>query len=53
MQLTPKDKALLDKIANAKNPEQAIITAVNIITAFLKQPELFEGQNLSCPQEPD
>lgn len=40
--MTENEIMLLDTIKNHPNPEQALLTAIEIISDFLKQPESFE-----------
>ena len=43
---------LLKIIRESKNPEQAVLTAIEIITEYLRQPESFEAQAAAYLQEP-
>lgn len=49
--MTENELKLIELIRGNDNPEEAIITAVNIITSFLEQPQSFEGQALASLQE--
>lgn len=40
--MTIHEKELLDLVRKSEDPEQAIITAISIITNFLKQLESFQ-----------
>lgn len=40
--MTENEIALINLIRNNKNPEQALITAIEIISNFLKQHQSFE-----------
>ena len=46
--MTDNELKLIELIRENDNPEEAIITAVSIITSFLKQPQSFEGQVVAC-----
>lgn len=47
------EKELLKMIEDNKNPEQALSTAVKIITDFLEQHESSQEQAVVCPLESD
>ena len=42
--MTDNEIKLIELIRENDNPEEAIVTAVNIITSFLEQLGSFEGQ---------
>ena len=41
---------LLSMIRENANPEQALITAIEVIIKYLEQPESFEEPSLVCSQ---
>lgn len=49
--MTKNEKELLNMIRKNEKPEQALITATQIIIDFLKQRESFEGQAVAYLQE--
>jgi hypothetical protein len=49
--MTDNEIKLIELIRENDNPEEAITTAVSIITSFLEQLESFEGQALVFPSE--
>ena len=49
--MTDNELKLIELIRDHNNPEEAIVTAVNIITSFLEQPQSFEVQAAACLQE--
>ena len=49
--MTENEIKLIELIRENDNPEEAILTAVSIITSFLEQPQSFEGQAVACLQE--
>ena len=49
--MTDNELKLIELIRENDNPEQAILTAVNIITSFLEQPRSFEVQAAACLRE--
>ena len=51
-QMTEKEKELIQIIRNSENPEQALITAVEIIVRFLQQGESSQERNLDGLREP-
>ena len=48
--MTDNEKELLNIIHQSKDTEKALITAISIITAYLKQPLLTELNEVVCPQ---
>ena len=49
--MTENELKLIELIREHDNPEEAIITAISIITSFLEQPQSFEGQVVVGLQE--
>jgi hypothetical protein len=49
--MTENELKLIELIRENDNPDEAIVTAVNIITSFLEQPQSFEVQALACLRE--
>lgn len=47
--MTENELKLIELIRENDNPEEAITTAVSIITSFLERLESFEGQALAYP----
>lgn len=50
--MTENELKLIELIRENDNPEQAISTAVSIITSFLERLQSSEGQALVFPSEP-
>jgi hypothetical protein len=50
--MTDNELKLIELIRENDNPEEAIATAVSIITSFLAQSQSFEGQAPVYPSEP-
>jgi hypothetical protein len=48
--MTENELRLIKLIRENDNPEEAIITAVNIISSFLEQEQSFQGQTPACLQ---
>jgi hypothetical protein len=48
--MTDNELKLIELIRENENPEEAIVTAVSIITSFLEQHQSFEGQAPAFPQ---
>lgn len=48
--MTENEKTLIKLIRENDNPQQALITAVDIITCYLKQNKSFEEQVVAVPQ---
>ena len=48
--MTDNEKALIKLIRENDNPQQALITAVDVITLFLKQQKSFEEQAVVVQQ---
>ena len=48
--MTDNELKLIKLIRENDNPEEAIITAVNIITSFLEQSRSFEEPSVACLQ---
>lgn len=46
--MTENELKLIELIRENDNPEEAIITAVNIITSFLEQFQSFEVPSVAC-----
>ena len=46
--MTENEIKLIELIRENDNPEQAIITAVSIITSFLEQPQSSEEPFVAC-----
>ena len=42
--LRKKEEELFDIIRENDNPEQAVLTAIEVILGYLRQPESFEAQ---------
>ena len=51
-QMTEKEKELIQIIRSSEDPEQALITAVEIIVKFLQQGESSQERNLDGLREP-
>lgn len=49
--MTDNEIKLIQMIRESKNPEDALLTAVGIITSFLEQERSSEGQALACSSE--
>ena len=49
--MTENEMKLIEIIRENDHPEQAIVTAVSIITSFLEQIRSYEGQALDAPSE--
>ena len=49
--MTENELKLLSMVREHDNPEQALITAIEIILKYLAQPESFEEPSLVCSQE--
>lgn len=45
------EKELFHIIANHENPETAVLTAIEVFTAFLEQPSEVQGQRAVYPLE--
>lgn len=48
--MTDNELKLLAMIRESEKPDEALLTAVGIITSFLEQERSSEGQDLSCHQ---
>ena len=48
--MTDNEIKLIQMICESENPEEALLTAVGIITSFLEQERSSEAQDLSCHQ---
>jgi hypothetical protein len=48
--MTDNERELLNTIRQSNDPEKALITAISIITAYLKQPLSAELDEVVCPQ---
>ena len=46
-----KEIELMRMVYENDNPEQAVLTAIEVFTAFLTQLEAAQEQPLVCPQE--
>ena len=46
--MTDNELKLLSMIRENDNPEQALVTAIEIIIKYLEQPESFEEPSLVC-----
>jgi hypothetical protein len=46
--MTDNELKLIELIRENDNPEEAILTAVSIITSFLEQPQSFEEPTVAC-----
>ncbi len=44
------ERELIESIRNSKNPSQALLVAIEVITSYLKQPLSFGEQVLAGPQ---
>ena len=49
--MSTHENELFKIISESKNPEQAVLTAIEIFTAFLEQPEAVPAQQPACLQE--
>lgn len=49
--LTKEEEELIEAIRDSKNPAEAILAAVQIITDFLKQPLSLKGPEDEIPPE--
>ena len=49
--MTKNELKLIELIRENDNKEEAILTAVSIITSFLAQIQSYEGQALDAPSE--
>lgn len=47
--MTENEIKLLNLIRNNENPDQALVTAIQIITDYLKQSESFEAPSVAYP----
>lgn len=47
--MTDNEIKLIQMIRESEKPEEALLTAVGIITSFLEQERSSEGQAPSCP----
>ena len=50
--MTANEKELINLIRENDHPEEALVTAVEIILSYLEQHESFEGQAVACLQAP-
>lgn len=48
--MTDNEIQLLSMVREHDNPEQALITAIEVILTYLAQPESFEEPSLVCSQ---
>lgn len=48
--MTENERTLINLIRENDNPQQALATAVDIITSYLKQQKSFEEQAVVVPQ---
>lgn len=48
--MTENERELIKLIRENDNPQQALVTAVDVITSFLKQQKSFEGQAVVVQQ---
>ena len=49
--MSTQEKELFKIINESKNPEEAVLTAIEVFTAFLEQLEEFPGQQSACLPE--
>ena len=49
--MSTHEKELFKIIYESENPKQAVLTAIEIFTAFLEQPEANPAQLVVCPLE--
>lgn len=51
--MTENEIKLISLINNAKDPEKALIKAIEIIIDFLSHPQSFQESSVACLQEHD
>ena len=49
--MSTHENELFKIIRESENPEQAVLTAIEVFTAFLMQPEVVPEQLAVCPLE--